>query len=128
MVWRIGNGSSVRIKEDRWLPVSTNRIVISPLSTLEPGARVNSLINTETGKWKLSEVQQLFLPHKATIIYGIPLSIRLPPDCVIWGLTPSSMFTTKSAYKMLISCDSTNNAGSSSLVRQKCFWRSLWQM
>lgn len=29
---------------------------------------------------------------------------------------------------MLVSCDSTNNAGSSSLVRQKCFWRSLWQL
>lgn len=29
---------------------------------------------------------------------------------------------------MLVSCDLTNNAGSSSLVRQKCFWRSLWQL
>lgn len=88
MVWRIGNGCSVRIREDRWLPVSSNRTVISPTSTMEPGARVNSLINTEIGEWKLSEVQQLFLPHEADIICGILLSIRLPPDRMIWGLTP----------------------------------------
>lgn len=31
MVWLIGAGESVRIKEDKWLPGQANRSVISPL-------------------------------------------------------------------------------------------------
>ncbi|XP_075645265.1 putative mitochondrial protein AtMg00310 [Castanea sativa] len=79
-VWRIGNGCSLRITEDRWLSVQTNRIVISRIPTMEPGTKVNTLINTETGEWNTLEVNQLFLPHKASMICGIPLSNRLPPD------------------------------------------------
>ena len=56
MVWRIGNGSSVRIKEDKWLPVKTHRSIVSPLSTIEPGTRVNSLIKAETGEWDTPEI------------------------------------------------------------------------
>ena len=73
-------------------------------------------------------MNQLFLPHEATVIYGMPLSIRLPPDKIIWGLTPSSMFTTKSACKLLVSRNSTNLAGTSSVENQKLFWRSIWQL
>nr|POE86684.1 putative ribonuclease h protein [Quercus suber] len=58
----------------------------------------------------------------------MPLSIRLPPDKIIWGLTPSSIFTTKSAYKLLVSRNSTNHAGTSSSKNQRLFWRSLWQL
>nr|POE46299.1 hypothetical protein CFP56_64940 [Quercus suber] len=58
----------------------------------------------------------------------MPLSIRLPPDKIIWGLTPSGMFTTKSAYKLLVSRNSTNHAGTSLFENQRQFWRSLWQL
>ncbi|XP_075654110.1 uncharacterized protein LOC142624427 [Castanea sativa] len=39
------------------------------------------------------------------------ISIKLPPDRIIWGLTPSGKFTTKSAYKLLVSRNSTKHAG-----------------
>ena len=38
------------------------------------------------------------------------------------------MFATSSAYKMIVSCDSIPNAGSSNLENQKKFWRCLWQL
>ena len=56
MVWRIGNGSSVRIKEDKWLPVQSHKYVVSPMPTIELGARVNKLIKAETGEWNVSEI------------------------------------------------------------------------
>ena len=114
MVWRIGNGQSVRIREDKWLPVQSNRAIISSLPSIAPETKVSSLINLELRGWNSSLLDQLFLPHEATIICGMPLSIRLPPDKIIWGLTPSSMFITKSAYKLLVSRNSTNLAGTSS--------------
>ena len=37
MVWRIGNGQDVRIKEDKWLPIRSNRATISPLTSVQAG-------------------------------------------------------------------------------------------
>ena len=128
MVWRIGNGQSIKIREDKWLPVQSNRSVISSLPSIAPETKVSSLINPELRGWNSSLVNQLFLPHEATVICGMPLSIRLPPDKIIWGLIPSGMFTTKSAYELLVSRNSTNLAGTSSAENQKLFWRSLWQL
>ena len=80
MVWRIGNGQDVRIKEDRWLPIKSNRVAISPLTSVQAETRVCSLINHELGIWNTDVVQRLFLPHEASLILGIPLSLRMPPD------------------------------------------------
>ena len=128
MVWRIGTGEVVRIKKDRWLPGSTNCSVISPLPSLAPDVKVSSLIDQERAAWKTEVVQQLFLPHEAEIILGIPLSIRCPVDRITWAFTPSGMFTTCSSYKLLVSCDSSSSAGSSNLEVQRKFWKGIWQL
>ena len=57
MVWRIGNGQDVRIKEDRWLPIKSNRTAISPLTSVQPETKVCSLINHELGMWKFDVVE-----------------------------------------------------------------------
>ena len=113
MVWRIGTREAVRIKEDKWLPGSANYSVLSPLPSLAPDVKVSSLIDQERVAWKAKVVQQLFLHHEADIILGIPLSIRCPDDCITWAFTSSGLFTTCSAYKMLVSYDSSSSASSS---------------
>ena len=72
VVWRIGNGHFVRIREDKWLPVQANRSVISPLPTIAPGTKVSSLINSALGVWNSNMVNRLFLPHEASAICGMP--------------------------------------------------------
>lgn len=126
MVWRIGNGESVRIKMDKWLPTQSSRFVISPILQLALEAKVSELIDHDSAVWKANLVQQLFLPHEVFVIMGIPLSERLPPDRITWAHTPSSMFTTSSAYKLLIACDSASNVGTSNLKSQRRFWKSIW--
>ena len=83
--------------------------------------KVSSLINPDRVAWRIEVVQQLFMPHEADIILGIPLSIHRPDDCIIWAHTPSGMFTTCSAYKMLVSCDNSSSVGGSNLDGQKKF-------
>ena len=102
MVWRIGNGISVRIKEDKWLLVKPSSLIISPLPSLPPDKKVSSLISPVLGVWKANGVKHIFLPHKALMILGIPLSPRSPPDQVIWAHTQSGVFITKSAYQLLV--------------------------
>ena len=71
---------------------------------MPPDAKVDELIDQDNAVWKTDVVQQMFLPNEALEILGIPLSERLPPDWIIWACTPSGMFTTSSAYKLIISC------------------------
>lgn len=128
MVWQTGNGQSVRIKEDKCLPVKLGSLTISPLPSVPPDTKVSSLINPVLRVWKSSDVKQAFLPHEALMILGIPLSPRSPLDRVIWAHTQSGLFTTKSAYKLLVNSSTAGNAGSSVLDPQKRFWRGVWQL
>ena len=118
----------MRIKEDRWLPEKENGLVISPLSQVAAETKVSSLIDQEQVRWNEEMVRNFFLPHEAELILAIPLSPRRPPDRIAWKHTPSGMFTTSSAYKLIVSCESRSNAGSSNAESQKKFWRWLWQL
>ena len=125
MVWRIGNGQSVRVKEDKWLPKRESSSIISPLPTVLPEARVSSLIEADQREWKTKVIQELFLPSEASVILGIPLSLRNTEDRVIWAYTPSGVYSTSSAYKLLSGRDSP---GSSNRKPQKRFWKALWEL
>ena len=51
MVWRIGDGQSVRVKKNKWLPKGDSSSIISPLTTILPETRVPSLkLTRESGK------------------------------------------------------------------------------
>ena len=54
-----------------------------------------------------------------SLILGIPLSPRSPPDRVVWAHSQSGLFTTSSAYKLLVASASASHAGSSVLEPQK---------
>ena len=43
--WRIGNGQSVRIREDRWLPEIPTARIVSPSAMIPPEAKISELIN-----------------------------------------------------------------------------------
>ena len=48
MVWRVGNGQSVCIREDKWLQDKICRTVITPLPFLPPDAKVSALIDAKS--------------------------------------------------------------------------------
>ena len=73
-------------------------------------------------------VYQLFLPHEALMILGIPLSKRNLPDRIVWAQTPFGLFSTSSAYKLLMSSISAGLVDSLNLSPQKQFWKGIWQL
>ncbi|XP_075663041.1 uncharacterized protein LOC142632545 [Castanea sativa] len=52
MVWRIGNGESVCIKQDKWLPSQLSRSVVSPIPQMPPDAKASELIDHDNVAWK----------------------------------------------------------------------------
>ena len=128
MVWRVGNGQSISIREDKWLLDQVCKTVMLPPHSLPPDAKVCNLIDLESGTWKVDQEQQQFTPLDAKLILSILLSAKLPPDCLIWSHKPTGVFTTRSAYKMLANSALANNASSSNPNPQKQFWRGLWNL
>ena len=128
MVWRIGNGQAVRIKENKWLLVRPSRVILSPFPSVMAETKVSSLINQESSVWKSKEVNRVFLPHEASLILSIPLSRRQPPDCASWSCTPSGNFSTSSAYKLLAAAASLDRASTSNQADQSGLWKRLWKL
>ena len=115
-VGRAKKQSFIYIKEDKWLPDPCYRKVSSPLPSIPPEAKVSSLIDRNSETWKKEDIKQLFLPHEADAIIGLPLSLRMPTDWLVWSKTPSGNFSSRSAYRLLASNASATNPSSSNPI------------
>ena len=110
----MGNGKSIHIWQDRWLPTPSQYKVISPPSLLHPAARVEELIDPVSREWKMELIHRIFLPHEADTIGGIALSSNLPMDLQIWAATTNGRFNVRSAYWLAMEPTPGNGASSTS--------------
>ncbi|XP_075649604.1 uncharacterized protein LOC142620050 [Castanea sativa] len=63
--WQVGDGTTIRVWRDRWIPQpSTFRAITLP-KTLHIDSTVSELIDDETGEWKAALIKQIFLPSEA---------------------------------------------------------------
>ena len=72
--WRIGDGSSVMIRGDKWLLGLHSSKVISPKKFFPRNAKVCALITENSVSWDEDWVRREFLPFEAREILSIPLS------------------------------------------------------
>ena len=98
--WQVGNGRSIMIWKDKWLPSPSTYEVVSPVNYKPEDSRVAELIDEEKGAWKTDLVSNVFFPHEADLIYGIALCANMPEDKQVWVLTNNGLFSVCSAYKL----------------------------
>lgn len=60
MRWRVGNGDSIHICTNKWLPSTSYTRVLSLVQVLRENAKLSELIIKEMGEWKSDLVRQLF--------------------------------------------------------------------
>ena len=127
--WQVGDGKSIDIWIDRWLPRPSTFRVLTPPAQLPANTRVESLIDQENGDWNLDLIHQTFLQDDATSILSIPLSRHKPQDRMIWAYTPKGRFTVNSTYKVAISITQTSRlAKTFHDSEQSQFWCKLWDL
>ncbi|KAI5338230.1 hypothetical protein L3X38_017501 [Prunus dulcis] len=124
--WRIGNGHSVRIWGDRWLPNSESFQVSSSQAEGFEEAKVNSLINPVTMKWREDLLQAWFSPEEVNCIRNIPLSFRHPPDTLIWHFERGGQYTVARRVLLQQDGDDTNTNGGL-IVAFEHVWKKIWK-
>ena len=80
MHWQIGNGESVGVWRDKWLPTPFMYRVVSPQRLSNSDFRVNEPIDQNIGQWNTDLIHQLFLLYEVDTMLSFPISSRLPVD------------------------------------------------
>lgn len=98
--WNIGNGATVSIWKDKWLPVSNGNRVITPPRVLDPNSMVMELIDHQEHRWSPDLIRQIFDYSQAEEILNIPLGDTNQRDYLVWQVSKDGSFTVKSAYHL----------------------------
>lgn len=123
-----GNGATVRIWGDKWIPRATTYKVQSPCRILEENAIAEELVEAGTGGWNLPLVQEIFNVPEATIISEIPLSGYRQVDKLIWRATTTGVFTVNSAYYLDIERKALKQGKGSRPSQEDTIWKILWSL
>jgi hypothetical protein len=64
LIWRVGNGSSIRIWHDNWLPGPVPQKIKSSIRILHSEAKVCELIDTATNWWNFPLIHEVLIRWK----------------------------------------------------------------
>ena len=98
--WRVGNGSSISVVWDRWIPNHPTNKIIHPRHELVGDLAVSKLIDSKLHAWRSDMIMTMFHKEDVEAICRIPLSRRSIPDSIIWLHNKNGKFSVKSAYKL----------------------------
>ena len=96
-LWRVGDGTKIKVCADKWLPRSPNHMAQPFPQTVHRDATVSELINHEHRLWREQIIRNCFSHTQTEEILSIPLCQNAREDTLIWGETRDGVFTVRSA-------------------------------
>lgn len=124
IIWRVGNGRTIRIWRDPWIPRDFSRRPITHRGT----SRVKwvSELLDQNGEWDSHKIQQIFLPIDVEKILSIRTSRFHENDFVAWHSDKLGRFSVRSAYHLALSLSNVVASSSSSGQELSKAWNQLW--
>ena len=127
--WSIGNGQSVQVWKDKWIPKLDTFKITTPINPLLYYENVSTIIDKERAVWKSELINSIFLPHDAESILAIPLSSASPVDQRVWSTIANGVFSIRSAYWISHKQLTKVEVGEcSSNTRTTSLWKLVWQL
>jgi hypothetical protein len=127
LVWRIGNGESIKVADDNWIPRSG---VQRPLGHLQEECpkRVCDFITDEGGAWDVDKLTAHFVPLDVADILRTPVGRAGSSDFLAWNFTKNGVFSVKMAYHLAMQRKKVARgvSESSSSCDHHKGWLSLW--
>jgi hypothetical protein len=126
--WRVGNGASIKIWGNRWLPSPTSFKVQTQVQVLHHDAKVADLIDPTTKGWKFQPIGEIFEQEEAKLICSLPLCPLMNNDKQVWLGSKSGLFSVKSAYYLEKSRRDIEKGSCSNVSAKGAFWKTLWKL
>ncbi|KAG6721291.1 hypothetical protein I3842_03G106200 [Carya illinoinensis] len=116
--WRVGNGKSINIWTDKWIPSLPSGSVASPREMDCWCEMVSDLINPSQRSWKKELLQEMFSEPEIQGITSIPISLGGREDKMFWSFTANGMYTVKSGYHHQRQVEALEST----------VWKKIWQL
>ncbi|XP_019151923.1 PREDICTED: uncharacterized protein LOC109148642 [Ipomoea nil] len=98
--WRIGDGNTVKVWGDPWLPNSQNPFVMTTEMAYFNAPTVSSLLCVDEKRWDTELIRDIFYQRDAQLILNLPLSYAYTPDMMYWEGESNGIYSVRSAYKL----------------------------
>ncbi|KAK3218543.1 hypothetical protein Dsin_012513 [Dipteronia sinensis] len=118
--WRIGNGSSIYVYKDKWIPRPYTFKVLSP-PVLGTEAKVEKLI-TPYGNWNAQLIKQHLCDEDVEAILQIHTGSIRADDTLMWHYAGNGRYSVKSGY--WLGCKMMKDACTSIDSSTKQWWRN----
>lgn len=120
-VRRVGNGISVDILRDPWLPHGSHPYVQTQHEALT-NKTVDVLMVPNENQWDEDLIQDIFMERDIELILSIPLR-NSDVDSWYWREEKLSLYTVKSAYRMLQNAKLSNEPNTDTGI-----WKKMWNL
>ncbi|XP_026378874.1 uncharacterized protein LOC113273354 [Papaver somniferum] len=122
-IWEIGDGASVNIWDDKWVPQLERNLSSYKIDTNSNLTLVKDLLDPLTLKWNHTIIVGIFPDNIVRKICNIGIVIG-KPDKLRWLITNSGIFSVKSMYNKLNGrTENLHNLG-----QPDYFWSHLWKL
>ncbi|XP_057432186.1 uncharacterized protein LOC130724935 [Lotus japonicus] len=126
-VWRVGNGKTIRVSDNRWLPQGSPLVYREEEASTLGVVHVSNLMLPGRMCWNADLIRHIFWPPTAEGILKIPLPMVPRDDVMAWPHTINGEYTSKSGY-VVARNKVLHGTSSSSLALQvpPVVWKVLW--
>jgi hypothetical protein len=127
LIWRVGNGQSIRIWRDPWIPRPYSYKLVSPKGRCR--LRFVSELLDQYGSWRTDLLYHYFAPADVSEILKISPSARLNTDLLSWSPEKRGLFTVRSAYGLAMDelWRSSTTSSSSAPDGRRIIWDLIWK-
>jgi len=129
--WRIGDGNSVDIWKDSWIPSYKDFKVMSKRQDNQAVTKVKDLINFNECCWDNESLEGQFLNIDKDKIQQIPLVNTSIPDMLMWMQEPNGLYSVKSGYRAIKQWQTNNNHHPSTSYADNPIWKKkkkIWSL
>ncbi|XP_059436346.1 uncharacterized protein LOC132169309 [Corylus avellana] len=113
LLWRVGDGKSIRIWVDKWIPATTTNKIQSPNISFPRDARL---------------LQENFSEAEVSRICSLAICPGRSADQLVLGGTKNGEYTVRSAYHMAKAVLERENCSSSIAQSKNELWRKIWNL
>ncbi|XP_019168807.1 PREDICTED: uncharacterized protein LOC109164714 [Ipomoea nil] len=98
--WRVGNGESIRVWGDPWLPDELNPCIETPIQHYLENPFVRSLMCVNTSQWHLGVVRDIFCERDVKKIMSVPIPSAGVRDSLYWYKEMNGLYSVRSGYRV----------------------------